>query len=194
MNRFSLATTALAASIVTVMPAAAQQPKTGVIQMQSAIMGTKEGQKSLSDLEARMAPKRKDLESRQSEMQRLQDQIQKGGAAMPDDAKAQLVRNLDSKKKEYQRFLEDAQAEAQGDQEKLMNGLGQKLLAVVNKYSRDNGYSLVIDVSNPQTPVMFAADSIDITKAVVDLYDKNTATGSLAKPAAPTPAPPAKKN
>jgi outer membrane protein len=64
--------------------------------------------------------------------------------------------------------------------------LGQKILAVIEKYARDNGYTMVVDVSSPQTPVLYASPSIDITKEIIELYDKNTAAASGA---APTPAP-----
>ena len=195
MTRFGLAGTALALTILALPADAQTEQKIGVIQMQAAIAGTKEGQKAAGELEAKMTPKRKDLESRQSELQGLQDKLAKGGGVMTDQVRAQLTRDIDTKKKDAQRYLEDAQAEVQADQEKLMNDLGQKMLAVVNKYSKDNGYSLVIDVSNPQTPVMFASDGIDITKAVVDLYDRNSLvkpasipSAAVPKPAMPAPA------
>jgi len=76
-----------------------------------------------------------------------------------------------------------------------MDELGGKMMAVLNSYAQQNGYVLVIDVSNPQTPVLFASNTIDITRDVIGLYDKNAgATMSPAtapKTAAPKPTPPA---
>ncbi len=37
----------------------------------------------------------------------------------------------------------------------------------------------------PQTPVLYASPSIDITKEIIELYDKSTAQMSAPKPAAP---------
>jgi outer membrane protein len=168
--------------------------------VQSAIVGTKEGQKAAGELETKMSPKRKELETKQGELRKLQESLQKGGSVMNEQARAQLAREIDTKNKDYQRSLEDAQAEFQAEQDRLLNDLGAKLMAVINKYAKDNGYSLVIDVSNPQTPVMYASEAIDITKEVIDLYDKNVPVGGGAAPApkpaggaAPAPAPPAKK-
>jgi outer membrane protein len=189
-----MAISTLALTLMASVPALAQQ-KIGVVQVQQAIVGTKEGQKAASDLETKMAPKRKELETKQADLRRLQESLQKGGSVMNEQARAQLSREIDVKNKDYQRSLEDAQAEFQGEQDRILNELGAKLMAVINKYAKDNGYSLVIDVSNPQTPVMYAAESIDITKDVVDLYDKNTVPGAGAKPTTMTPPPaaPAKK-
>ena len=195
MNKTVLAISSLALIMMSGVPAMAQQ-KIGVVQVQSAIIGTKEGQKAASDLETKMSPKRKELEGKQGELRTLQESLQKGGSVMNEQARAELSRKIDAKNKDYQRSLEDAQAEFQGEQDKLLNDLGAKLMAVINKYAKDNGYSLVIDVSNPQTPVMYASESIDITKEVIDLYDKNVpmsgAAAAQAKPgmlAPPAPAP-----
>ena len=196
MNKTVLAISSLALIMMSGVPAMAQQ-KIGVVQVQSAIIGTKEGQKAASDLETRMGPKRKELEGKQGELRTLQESLQKGGSVMNEQARAELSRKIDAKNKDYQRSLEDAQAEFQGEQDKLLNDLGAKLMAVINKYAKDNGYSLVIDVSNPQTPVMYASETIDITKEVIDLYDKNVPMGAAAAPAkpgmmAPPPSAPAK--
>jgi outer membrane protein len=82
-----------------------------------------------------------------------------------------------------------------------MQELGNKVMAVVEKYATGNGYALVLDVSNPQTPVLWASQTIDITGDIVKLYDQaNPGTGApaaAAKPAgtapAAAPAPAAKK-
>ena len=183
MNKTVLAISSLALTMMSGVPAMAQQ-KIGVVQVQSAIIGTKEGQKAANDLETRMSPKRKELENKQSELRTLQESLAKGGSVMAEAARAELSRKIDAKNKDYQRSLEDAQAEFQGEQDKLLNDLGAKLMAVINKYAKENAYSLVIDVSNPQTPVMYASETIDITKEVIDLYDKNTG-GGMAAPAKP---------
>ena len=64
-----------------------------------------------------------------------------------------------------------------------MQELGGKMMAVVEKYAQQNGFAIVIDVSNPQTPVLWAAQAIDITAEIVKLYDQaNPATGAAAAP------------
>lgn len=170
--------------------------KVGIINIQAALVQTKDGQKAAADLTAKEEPKRKVLEGKQSEINALKDQLQKGQNALSDAAKADLMRNIDYKTKSLNRELEDAQAEAEQDQQKVLQELGGRMMAVLDKYGRDNGYMLILDVSNPQTPVLFASTSIDITKEIIELYDKNapgTATRSAApatttKPSAPAPA------
>ena len=54
-------------------------------------------------------------------------------------------------------------------------------MAVIEKYAKDNGYSMILDVSNPNTPVLYASSGIDITQDIVSLYDK-TSTGGAPAP------------
>lgn len=179
---------------------AAAGTKVGIIQLQQAILATKDGQKAVGELRTRFEPKRTELEKKQANIASMQDQLRKGSATMSEDAKNKLVRDIDQATKSLNRDTEDAQAEVEQAENKIMQELGGRIMAVVDKYAKDNGYALILDVSNPQAPVVFAASSIDITREVIDLYDKNApaATTSApaaapAAPAAPKPAAPATK-
>ena len=66
------------------------------------------------------------------------------------------------------------------------------MIQVIDKYAQSNGLALVLDVSNQNTPVLYASNGIDITKDIIELYDKTASTLTAApKPpatAAPKPA------
>ena len=184
----------------------AQVPtKVAIIHVQSAILGTKDGQKAQQDLQARFTPRRSAIEKKQADLAALQDQLKKGSATMSDAAKEKITRDIDSLNKSITRDGEDFDAEVQQEEQKLMNDLGQKMMDVIIKYATQNGFALVVDVSNPQTPVLWADQSINITEPIVKLYDQAhpgtgaapaaTAPAAAApKPAAPKPAaPPAAK-
>ena len=69
------------------------------------------------------------------------------------------------------------------------------MIAVIEKYAKDNGYTVILDVGNPNTPVLFASSAIDITQDIVSLYDKLPAPSptTTAAPGAAAPAAPANK-
>jgi outer membrane protein len=168
-------------------PAQAQTGKVAVINIQSAIVSTKDGQKAAADLESKYGPRRKQVDARQAELASLRDQLQKGQNTLSDAAKNELYKNIDQKTKSLNRDMEDASAELQQDQDRLIQDLSQKIQVVLDKYAKDNAYALVLDVSAQQTPVVYASNTIDITKDVVDLYDKSTAAMAPAAPLRPAP-------
>lgn len=164
--------------------------KVGVINVQGAIIGTKDGQKASQELDAKFQPRNKDFESRRNELSSLQDQYNKGGSVMSEDKRNQLARDIDEKKKRLERDTQDAQEELQGEQQRLLQGLGQRMMAVIEKYAKDNGYTMILDVGNPNTPVLYASSAIDITQDIVSLYDKNPAPAPSATPTSNTPGKP----
>lgn len=176
-----------------------QPGKVAVIYFQGAIVGTKDGQKAAAELEAKATPKQKELQQKQNELAVLQDQLTKGQNTLSDAAKSEIVRSMELKKKNYERDLEDTKADIDQEQQKLLQQLAQKMTAVIQRYSLDHGYSVVVDVSSPQSPVLYASPTIDITKDIIELYDQSTSAmtnPAPAKPAntlaAPKPVTPAK--
>ena len=85
----------------------------GVISVQGAIVGTKDGQKASQELETKFAPKKKDIDTRQTDLAQLQDQYNKGGNLMNEEKRNQLARDIDEKKKRLERDVQDAQGRAQ---------------------------------------------------------------------------------
>lgn len=157
-------------------------PKIGIVSMQGALAGTKDGQKASQELESKFSPKQKEFETRRNEIAQLQDQYNKGGTVMSEDKRNQLAREIDEKKKRLDRDIQDANDEYTAEQQRLLQNLGQRVLAVIDKYAKDNGYTLVLDDSNPSTPIVYAASATDITQDIISLYDKNSANGGPATP------------
>lgn len=183
-----LALPSLALGLAMIASAQTAQPpaKVGIIHIQNAILGTKDGQKALQELEARSAPKKKELEKRQGDILALQEQLNKSSNVGGEEAKQKLMREIDQKKKAFSRDVDDAQADLDQENQKVLNELGGRIMAVLDKYSNDNGYALILDVSNQQTsPVLFAANGIDVTRDIIALYDKNSPGMTAVPPAKP---------
>ena len=205
----SLPALALGISMLANAQAATTPTKVGIIHIQNAILATKDGQKAANDLQTKFSPTKSQIDKMQADVQQVEDKLKKGSQTLSDDARQQLMRDRDQKATALKRATEDAQAEVEQEEGKIMQELGQRVMQVVAKYANDNGFAIIIDVSSQQTPVLWAANGIDITKEIVDLYDKNAPAATAApkpgtvpaatmpKPAAtPAPkpaAPPAKK-
>lgn len=175
---------------------AASGTKIGVIQIQQAIVATNEGQRDFQALEKKFEPKRTELQGLQKEIEDLQKQLQTQGDKLNDQARAEMSKNLESKQKVLQRSAQDAQDEYQTQSNEIAQRIGQKLIQVVDKYAKDNNYAMILDASNPDaSPIIWASDSTNVTKEIVDLYNAQSGVaapaapaGAAARPAAPKPA------
>ena len=140
-----------------------------------------------NDLQQKFAPTKSQIDKMQNEVLQVEDKLKKGSQTLSDDARQSLMRDRDQKATALKRATEDAQAEVEQEEGKIMQELGQRIMQVVAKYATDNAFAIILDVSSQQTPVLWAANGIDITKEVVDLYDKNAPTAGAAPPAGARP-------
>lgn len=173
-------------------PAAAPSSgnKVGIVSIQDAIANTNEGKKELEALQQKFSPRQAALQSQGEELENLKKQLQAQGDKLSDEERNNRVRTATEKQKTLQRSAEDFQNEVQQAEQEILNRLGKKMLDVLEKYARDNGYAVVMDVSNPQTPVLYANPGTNITKPLIEAYNAASPVAApTAKPAS-TPARP----
>jgi outer membrane protein len=168
-------------------PALTNAPvKIAIIQWDAALLSTKDGQAAKAEMEKKLGPKQQDLQKRQDDLKGLQDQLTRGGTTMSDTKKADLQRQIDSGTRSLTRDSQEFQDDAQNEERKVYVELSEKMQPVVKKFSIDNGYTLLLNISDMNSPVLWAADGIDITQAVIDAYDKAVPSApAAAKPVAP---------
>jgi outer membrane protein len=175
-------------------PAPAPVPtKIAVMNIQAALAATKDGQTALDELDKKLIqPRRKDIEAKQADLKELQEKLQRGGNTLSQSAKDDMQRQIDQKNTRLNRDMQDAQAELEEEQQKIVTDLLGKMNPIVEKYLNENGFAILFDVSDPQrSGVFWAATAIDITGAVVDLYNKAAPASAPAKPASSAVKPPA---
>jgi outer membrane protein len=167
-------------------PTTAASPvgKIGIINMQQAILASNEGQRDFQTLSKKFEPKQTELKGMNDEVENLKKQLNTQGDKLNDVARASLVKSIETKQKELQRNLEDAQSDFQSQQNDILQQIGQKMMGVLDKYAKTNGYALILDVSNQNSPVLWAGASTDVTKAIIDEYN----VVSKVPPPAATPA------
>jgi outer membrane protein len=161
----------LAQSPAAAAPAAAGPAKIGIVNIQDAIIATNEGKKEFDALQTKFTPKQNELKAQNDEVEALKKDYQTKQASLTPEAAATQARTIDTKQKSLQRNFDDAQNEFQQAEQDVVNRIGTKMLTVLEKYAKDNGYTVVLDVSNPQTPVLWASQGTIITKDLVDAYN-----------------------
>jgi outer membrane protein len=178
-------------------PAAAAAPaatgpgtKIGTISMEQAIFATNEGRRDFEALSKKLEPKQNELKGQNDEIESLKKQLNTQGDKLNEDARANLVKQIETKQKSLDRQLQDAREDAQNQQNEIAQRILQKLGPVLIKYATDNGFGMIVDTSQPwpQSPVVWWGESVDVTKPVVDVYNSQSGvapppTAGAAKPA-----------
>ena len=176
--------------------------KIAVVAFRLAVAQTNEGQRDFGDIQKKYAPKEAALKALSDEIDSLTKQLQTQGATLSQAEQANKAKVIDEKKKQLDRDSEDARNDFQADIQEMYNALASKVYDVMSSYAEQQGFTLVLDISEQQTPVLFSANGTNITKQVIDAYNLKsgvpapppTAAGpggqSAPRQAAPRPAAP----
>lgn len=167
--------------------------KVGIIDIQGAIQACNEGQRDIETLNKKYEPKQQELAKLNTDITTLQNQLKAQGPSMNDDARNQLTKQIEQKQRSLQQGAESAQQDYQGEANDIGTRIGQKMMKVLDKYAAENGYSVILNVSDQGTPVLWAnthAAGTDLTAKIIDLYNKESGVAPPATPPAQRPAAP----
>jgi len=174
--------------------AATATTKVGTINIEQAVIACNEGRKEFEALQKKLEPKQTQLKSQNDELESLQKQLQTQQDKLNTDALTNLQKEIETKKKAFDRAVQDAQEDAGNQQKEIFQRILQKMAPVIVKYAEDNNIAMIVDTSNPwpQSPVLWAGEGVDITKSVVEAYNVKSGVAApeaaTGRPAAPRPA------
>ena len=175
-------------------PGSSAAGKVGVISIRQAIVTTAEGKVASAELQSQFASRQNEIENLNKQISDLQARLQAGANKLSQEEEARLrqqgqrlAQRLDRMNTEYQEDVNAAQAD-------VIDRIGRKMVDVLDRYARENGYSVVLDSSAQSTPILYASTQIDVTQDIVRLYDqaypiKAGVAATQPKPAATKPAP-----
>jgi outer membrane protein len=168
--------------------------KIGVFDANRVSEETDEGKRIAAKLSSFGDKKKAELSAKEKEVADLRAQLDSQNLSLSSEKQQQLQKDVQKKGLELQQAQEAARNEFQIEVSEAQNKFQEQLIRVINQFGRDEGFTLVIERSTGG--VAFAAESIDVTTAIVDKFNElvkppaDAAAG--AKPPAGTP-PPAKK-
>lgn len=176
-------------------PAAAAGPlKVGVLDVRQAIVNTAEGKQAQAELQSQFTPRQTELENLRRQIQDIQTRLQTGERTLSDEEKARLQRQGEVLSRRFQRLQDDLREEAQAADQEVFERIGRKMRDVLDRYSRENAFTVVFDVSSG-AGIVYVNNSIDVTQDIIRLYDQAfpIRAAQPAQPARPAPGTPAQK-
>lgn len=163
--------------------------KVGTISLQAAIVNTAEGKQASAELQTRFAARSTELQNLQKQIKDIQAKLQSRQQVLSEGESGRLQREAERLTGTLQRKQQYFQEDLNAAQQNMMNNIGPKLADVLSKYSKENGYSVILDTSSQQTPVVYGAPQVDVTEEITKLYDQSHPAKSTPT-TTPKPTPP----
>ena len=140
-------------------PALAQSAaKIGVVDFQSAIQQTKEGQAAQKKLDTAYQQKKTAID------------YKKQASILADSARKAKEQELLAAQSQYQQAYQQSEQEMQALYGQLMQNLLDKMKMICTQIGKEKGYTLIIE----KGAVVFSTDAIDLTSELVKRYDSST--------------------
>ena len=147
-------------------------PKTGIAKFNSAV----------NKLNDEFKKERDDLVAMQTRAQNLETEINKlrdapEGTPIDQRSLQAKIDQLDQLKKDIQRKGEDAQNAYNRRRQELFNPLQDEVGRALETFAKARGINVIVDAD--QVPLLYIADSMDITRAfITDFNSKNPLTAA----------------
>jgi outer membrane protein len=164
--------------------------KVAVIAFQATVYQTNEGRRNFGDLEKKYAPREAKLKDLSDEIDTLVKQLQAQGDKLNDAERASRSKIIDDKKKQLDRSAEDLKNDGTQEMQEAFQALASKVYDVLASYAQQQGYTLVLDISQSQQAplVLYASPATDISKAVLEAYNLKSGVPAPPPSAAKPPA------
>ena len=173
-------------------PASAAASKVGVINIRGAIGNTAEGKQASAELQSQFAPRQTELENLNKQINDLRQRLTACEGKCSQDEIGRLTQQGQKATQRFDRLNTELQEDVNSAQGEVIDRIGRKMVDVLDRYSRENGYTMVLDSSAQNTPILYASTQIDVTQDIVRLYDAaypvKAGAPAQQKPAAAKPA------
>jgi outer membrane protein len=170
--------------------AAAPAKAVAIINLRGAIGSTAEGKQASAELQSQFAPRSSEIDGLTKQINDLQQKLQAGQGKLSQEEEARLTGEGQRLTQRLDRRRNDFQEDASAAQQEVLERIGRKMVDVLDRYARENGYSVVLDTSGQNSPILYASNQVDVTQDIIRLYDQAYPVkgGAGAAPAAPKPA------
>ena len=161
----------------------AQSMNIACVDLKKVVIESDQGkqiQKVLTDEAERL---KKTLDAKQDELQKLKDAIEKQGATITPEARAEKEKQYQSKLKDYQRLGGDYQTELQQKDSEYMQKILAELEGIIKAVGEKEKYLVILEKS--QGGILYLTPAIDITDKIIAAFNEAT---KKKTPAAPAPA------
>jgi len=168
----ALALTAALPALATVAPAPARaEGKIAVVDVQQAVMQTEDGIRAQATLKKHFDKRQKDLDAKQEELQKAREDIERQQRILSREALARRMEDWQRRMVELQTVFVDYNKELQKKQSELTGPIIKKLLGIVTRVAKKNGYELILD----KQAAPYARPDLDLTEQVVQMYNSGEA-------------------
>jgi len=127
--------------------------KFATVSFNAAVYQTAETQKELKQLQAKFGPRQAELQALNADIEGARKQLGIANDKLSDAERAQREQALNNKEKQLQRRAEDFKNDSDSESQQVFQRIAQKVYSFLQSYSKQHGYTLVIERGSDAAPL-----------------------------------------
>jgi outer membrane protein len=169
-------------------PAVSTPSNIAVVNFNAVVLGTAEAQGSLGALEKKYAPREREMQKLNDDIEATKKNLNDAAAKLTDAERNQKLQDLGAKEKQLQREAEDFKNDSQAESQQAFQQVAQKVFSLLQDFSQQHGYAAVLERGTETAPVVwYTAGNVDITGQLIKSYDAKYGLGATSLPDKPAP-------
>ena len=137
---------------------------------------SKDGKAATTELEALQTRKNADIAAKTKEVQALEQKLSRSNAVLNDDARGRLERDVARAKVDFERLVQDSQAEVQERQQQFQRAFSRKLFPAIGEVAQARSLWAVFNTG--EGTLLWHQPALDISDEVVGRIDAVPAGGA----------------
>lgn len=142
--------------------------KFGFVNVQKAMLGTKEWQETYAKFKKSFEQEQLLISARERKIAKMLEDINKQSMVLDPALKKEKEDKFRSERRDFQRYVKDKSEEFTAKEKEMKETVLKKLVKVIKKIGKEKKFTLILDNSF----VLYSDEVKDITDKVILIYDK----------------------
>ena len=147
---------------------AADAQKVAVVDIQKILNDSEAGKKAKADLETLIKSKQAHIDEQGNAIEKMKIDVEKQASVLSVDARKAKEDEIEKLIREYQRMVQDSQAELKKQEGALTEAILKEINVLVKKIGETEGYSIILEKGT----VVYSDKRMDITDTVIKNFDE----------------------
>lgn len=159
------------------------EQKIGFFDLEKVLSNSQWGKSVQEKLKKEEGQLRSQLQTKQEELSKIQDEIKSKQGKGADEAKKQKVKEFEEKRQEAEKFLFESNKKLQTMSEQLMKPLVDKIMEIVKEVAKKEKFDIVVEAR--RGGIVYGDDKYDLTQKIIQELDKQPQTVAPAPSSKP---------
>ena len=146
----------------------AAESRIGFVDIQKAVIGTKEWKKNFEIFKKDFAKERKKIKARENRIKKMLEDLNKQSMVLDPELKKKKEDKFRKEKVAFERYVQDQNAEFSKSEKEITQKILLKMMKVIQKLGKEKKYTMILE----EKVVLYHDRGNDLTTLAIKTYDR----------------------